>query len=446
MSQNKIYHYTFTRTEYDLAVKDPHAIYFVTETDGTITLYKGTQQCSNAMQIVQTFPQVGEAGKFYLNMALGEIRIWTTQWVTVFPYSGGGGGGTGDGDMKKSVYDTNNDGKVNAADEADSVPYSGVTGKPASFPPSQHTHDYDDIEDAPTVGSGTLTITVDGTVAGTFNANATENVTIPIPGGGGTITVDSALSSSSVNPVQNKVITQALNGKQATISSSNKLPYAYLSDTPTIPTTLSALSDDSTHRLVTDAEKSAWDAKSDFSGSYNDLTNKPTIPAAQVQADWNVTDTTSKAFIKNKPTIPTVNNPTITFTQGGVTKGTITLNQSGNQTIPFDAGGGGGSSWTGYTTVESSAASLTVEFGKAYVWTVDDGSADLYINDLYPNASYEIPIIIKLTSGTVTLHGMTFDTPLNADMCIYGVVVKAGGEVILYIYDMESYVPVVSAG
>ena len=39
--------------------------------------------------------------------------------------------------------------------------------------------------------------------------------------------------------------------------------------------------------------------------------------------------------------IPTVNNPTITFTQGGTTKGTITLNQSGDQTIEFDAGGGG---------------------------------------------------------------------------------------------------------
>ena len=31
--------------------------------------------------------------------------------------------------------------------------------------------------------------------------------------------------------------------------------------------------------------------------------------------------------------IPTVNNPTITFTQGGVAKGTITLNQSNDQTI-----------------------------------------------------------------------------------------------------------------
>lgn len=37
--------------------------------------------------------------------------------------------------------------------------------------------------------------------------------------------------------------------------------------------------------------------------------------------------------------IPTVGNGTITFTQGGVTKGTITTNQSGNATVDFDAGG-----------------------------------------------------------------------------------------------------------
>ena len=40
------------------------------------------------------------------------------------------------------------------------------------------------------------------------------------------------------------------------------------------------------------------------SGSYNDLTNKPTIPAAQIQSDWNQTTTTAKDYIKNKPTIP----------------------------------------------------------------------------------------------------------------------------------------------
>ena len=46
----------------------------------------------------------------------------------------------------------------------------------------------------------------------------------------------------------------------------------------TIPTKLSDLSDDSTHRVVTDIEKATWNNKSNFSGSYNDLTDKPIIP------------------------------------------------------------------------------------------------------------------------------------------------------------------------
>lgn len=52
-----------------------------------------------------------------------------------------------------------------------------------------------------------------------------------------------------------------------------------LPDTTTIPTTLAGLSDDTTHRVVTDTEKAAWNAKSNFSGNYNDLTNKPAIPS-----------------------------------------------------------------------------------------------------------------------------------------------------------------------
>ena len=37
------------------------------------------------------------------------------------------------------------------------------------------------------------------------------------------------------------------------------------------------------------------------SHSYNSLTDKPEIPEAQVQADWNETNSSSKAYIKNKP-------------------------------------------------------------------------------------------------------------------------------------------------
>lgn len=39
-------------------------------------------------------------------------------------------------------------------------------------------------------------------------------------------------------------------------------------------------------------------------GDYDDLVNKPSIPAAQVQSDWNEIDTSSKSFIRNKPVIP----------------------------------------------------------------------------------------------------------------------------------------------
>ena len=46
-----------------------------------------------------------------------------------------------------------------------------------------------------------------------------------------------------------------------------------------IPDALSDLTTDSTHRLVTDTEKATWNAKSNFSGNYNDLTNKPSIPS-----------------------------------------------------------------------------------------------------------------------------------------------------------------------
>ena len=39
-------------------------------------------------------------------------------------------------------------------------------------------------------------------------------------------------------------------------------------------------------------------------GDYDDLLNKPSIPAAQVQADWGQTDNTQVDYIKNKPAIP----------------------------------------------------------------------------------------------------------------------------------------------
>jgi hypothetical protein len=48
--------------------------------------------------------------------------------------------GAGMGDMSKAVYDTTNNGKVDVADLAEAVPWTGVTGKPSSFAPSAHNH------------------------------------------------------------------------------------------------------------------------------------------------------------------------------------------------------------------------------------------------------------------------------------------------------------------
>ncbi len=139
----------------------------------------------------------------------------------------------------------------------------------------------------------------------------------------------------------------------------NNNDVAMLSD---IPTAVSQLTNDT--GFITNAVNNLQNytltsnlATVATSGSYNDLSNKPTIPAAQVNSDWNAnsgvaqilnkptlaTVATSGSYndLSNKPTIPTVNNPTITITQGGVTKGSFTLNQSSGDTIALDSGGGG---------------------------------------------------------------------------------------------------------
>lgn len=59
-----------------------------------------------------------------------------------------------------------------------------------------------------------------------------------------------------------------------------------------------------------------------FSGDYDDLTNKPTIPAAQVNSDWNASS--GVAQILNKPTIPS-NTETWTFTLADSTTVTKTV-------------------------------------------------------------------------------------------------------------------------
>lgn len=53
-----------------------------------------------------------------------------------------GSGGSGSGDMVKAVYDTNDNGIVDAAE---AVPWAGVSDKPTEFDPAAHSHVWTDI-------------------------------------------------------------------------------------------------------------------------------------------------------------------------------------------------------------------------------------------------------------------------------------------------------------
>ena len=168
----------------------------------------------------------------------------------------------------------------------------------------------DDISAFEKIESANTTFTASG--ADTFKINAGPNVTItalPSPdkgikieaaGGGGGSTGDMLMSqydnsgdvkaaSSTGNGIKDYVAS-AISGKAdssslATVATSGQ--YSDLTGTPTIPTALSDLSDDATHRLVTDTDKTAWNGKSAVSWSQTITTGQK---IAVVTIDGTPTD------------------------------------------------------------------------------------------------------------------------------------------------------------
>lgn len=119
---------------------------------------------------------------------------------------------------------------------------------------------------------------------------------------------------------------------------------------------LSDLQEDATHRTVTDTEKESWNSKSDFSGSYNDLEDKPTIPTVPT-------------------TLPNPQALTITY---------------GNQTHTYDG---------------SEALAITIETGG--IERIEKLSTDTTVT-LEPNKLYIFPEMESLTytigDGTGEVH------------------------------------------
>lgn len=151
--------------------------------------------------------------------------------------------------------------------------------------------------------------------------------------------------------------------------------YSDLTGTPTIPTvndaTLTIQKNGTNVATFTANASSAVTANITVPTTTNDLTNNSGFITS---SDIPVTDVTVggtsvvSSGVAAVPAIPTVNDATITITQGGVTKGSFTLNQASGDTIALDAGGGGSSLDAGML---APFATTTAPSG----WLVCDGSA-----------------------------------------------------------------------
>ena len=156
----------------------------------------------------------------------------------------------------------------------------------SSLPSHNHDDRYYTESEVDTALNGKQATLISGTNIKTINNTSllgSGNINIQ---GGGTVTVDDSLSTTSTNPVQNKVITGALNGKAESSSLS------------TVAT----------------------------SGSYNDLSNKPTIPSkiSDLTNDSDFIETSStNGLIKNDGTIDTTNY----YSSISVTTGVDTSNE-----------------------------------------------------------------------------------------------------------------------
>ena len=139
----------------------------------------------------------------------------------------------------------------------------------------------------PTVNDATLTIQKNGTTVTTFTANSAQNATADI----------------SV-PTKVSDLTNDLNFVEETDLAGVAFSGAYadITGTPYIPTKTSDLTNDS--NFASDANYVHTD--NNFTTALKDKLNGIATGAeTNVQSDWDITDASSDAFIKNKPSIPT---------------------------------------------------------------------------------------------------------------------------------------------
>lgn len=90
---------------------------------------------------------------------------------------------------------------------------------------------------------------------------------------------------------------------QSNWTQSNSALVDYIKNKPTIPAAQVNTDWNSVSGLSQLLNKPSF-ATVSTTGSYNDLSNKPSIPSAQIQSDWTQASTGALDYIKNKPSIP----------------------------------------------------------------------------------------------------------------------------------------------
>lgn len=180
--------------------------------------------------------------------------------------------------------------KPTLAAVATSGNYSDLSGKP-SLATVATSGDYDDLTNKPTIPAAQ--------VNADWNASTgvAEILNKPTLG-----TAAAASTSDFATAAQGtKADTAVQPSDLATVATTGS--YNDLSNKPTIPAA-QVNADWNSSSGVSEILNKPNLATVATSGSYNDLSNKPTIPAAQIPADWNQTDNQAADYIKNKPTIP----------------------------------------------------------------------------------------------------------------------------------------------
>lgn len=240
---------------------------------------------------------------------------------------------------------------------------------------------YADLTDKPAINNGRLTIQKNGTTVNTFTANSGSNITanITVPTKVSDLSNDSNFITSTVNNLTNyytKTQTYTKDEVNSLISSASTLDIQVVSQLPTSnisTSTIYLLSKSSSgsqnyydEYINTTGTTQGWekigDTEVDLSNYYTksetdsaintsvtskinalDVTGDSGIAASKTIASWSETNgkvslttqdiSITKSQVSDFPTIPTVNNATLTIKQNGTSVGTFTANASSNKSV-----------------------------------------------------------------------------------------------------------------